>query len=56
MKTKRDKIEDKQLVHFDIPLTLEHEIMAIKKGGFHKVELVGFLQSDNNTAMIKAIK
>jgi tRNA (cmo5U34)-methyltransferase len=52
----RDGIEEDAFVHFDTPLTLEHELDAIRKGGFKTVELVGFLSGDHHTAMIKAIK
>lgn len=52
----RDGIKDDIFVHFDTPLTLEHELSAIKSAKFKKVELVGFLQEDNHTAMIRAIK
>lgn len=52
----RDGIEDDVFVHFDTPLTLEHELGAVKKAGFNQVELVGFLPGDNHTAMIRAIK
>jgi len=52
----RDGIKDDVFVHFDTPLTLEHEMNAIRTAGFNAVELVGFLPEDNHTAMIKAIK
>ncbi|MGI6188267.1 MAG: class I SAM-dependent methyltransferase [Clostridiales bacterium] len=52
----RDGIKDDVFVHFDTPLTLEHELNAIKEAGFKAVELVGFLPGDNHTAMIKAVK
>lgn len=52
----RDGIKDDIFVHFDTPLTLEHELDAIKTAGFNAVELVGFLPNDNHTAMIRAIK
>ncbi|HHW00955.1 MAG TPA: class I SAM-dependent methyltransferase [Clostridiaceae bacterium] len=52
----RDGIKDDAFVHFDIPLTLEHELNAIRTAGFSIVELVGFLPEDNHTAMIRAIK
>lgn len=52
----RDNISSDTLVHFDTPLTLEHEISAIKSAGFSVVELVGYLPPDNHTPMIRAIK
>lgn len=52
----RDGIKDDVFVHFDTPLTLEHELNAIRTSGFNVVELVGFLPNDNHTAMIRAIK
>ncbi len=53
---KRDGISDETFVHFDIPLTLEHELEALRDSGFSKVELIGFLEDEDNTAMIRAIK
>lgn len=52
----RNGIQDDTFVHFDTPLTLEHETEAIKSAGFSKIELVEFLPSDDHTAIIKAIK
>lgn len=52
----RDGISEDAFVHFDTPLTLEHEMAAIKAAGFTTVECVGFLSGDNHTAMIRAIK
>lgn len=52
----RDNIKQDIFVHFDTPLTLDHELEAIKNGGFKTAELVGYLNNDENTAMIKAIK
>lgn len=52
----RDGISQDVFVHFDTPLTLEHELESIRAAGFASVECVGFLDGDNNTAMIKAIK
>ncbi len=52
----RDNIPEGQFVHFDTPLTLEHEMTAMAEGGFSRVELVGFLPGDDHTAMIKAVK
>lgn len=53
---RRDGIPDNVFVHFDTPLTLGHEMEAIKAAGFTTVECLGFLSGDNHTAMIKAIK
>lgn len=52
----RDGIEGDVFVHFDTPLTLEHEMQAMRSAGFRSVELVGFLPEDDHTAMIRAIK
>ena len=52
---KRDGIPPDTFVHFDTPLTLEHEMQAMREAGFSKVELVGFL-ADDNTPMIRAFK
>jgi tRNA (cmo5U34)-methyltransferase len=52
----RDGIKGDVFVHFDTPLTLEHELNAIRTAGFEVVELVGFLPGDNHTAMIRAKK
>ncbi len=52
----RDGITPGQFVHFDTPLTLEHEIQAMKAAGFEQVEVVGYLPGDNHTPMIKAVK
>lgn len=53
---RRDGIKDGAWVHFDTPLTLDHEIEAIRAGGFDDVGNVGFLPCDDHTAMIRAIK
>lgn len=52
----RDGIPPEKFVHFDTPLTLEHEMQAMRAGGFKTVELAGFLAGDGHTAMIRAIK
>ncbi|MBR2435852.1 MAG: methyltransferase domain-containing protein [Lentisphaeria bacterium] len=52
----RDRIPPDTFVHFDTPLTLEHEMAAMRDAGFSTVELVGFLPDDNHTAMIRGIK
>ena len=53
---KRDDIPDDVFVHFDTPLTIEHEIEAIKLGGFNDVEYLCREKERNGTAMIRAIK
>lgn len=53
---RRDGIPDDVFVHFDTPLTLEHEMDAMKQAGFSRVELVGFLPEDDHTPMIRAVK
>lgn len=52
----RDGISRDAYVHFDTPLTLEHEMNALREGGFERVELVGFLPGDRNTPMLRAVK
>lgn len=52
----RDGIPQNTYVHFDTPLTLEHEMGAMREAGFSKVDLIGYLPGDANTAMIQAIK
>ena len=52
----RDRIPPDAFVHFDTPLTLEHEMDAMRDAGFYTVELVGFLPDDNHTAMIRCTK
>ncbi len=42
-------------VHFDIPLTLEHEVQALKAGGFKEVKKLGALK-EPQTQMIIAVK
>lgn len=49
----RDGISPETFVHFDTPLTLEHEMQAMRDAGFSKVELVDYL---NGTPMIRAEK
>lgn len=53
---RRDGIPDDVFVHFDTPLTLGHEMDAMKQAGFSRVELVGFLPEDDHTPMIRAVK
>ena len=52
----RDGFAPEEYVHFDTPLTLEHEMQALKGAGFARVELVGFLPGDANTAMLRAVR
>ena len=52
----RDQIPSDTYVHFDTPLTLEHEMAALKAAGFRTVELIGYLPHDNHTPMIRAVK
>lgn len=53
---RRDNIPAETFVHFDTPLTLAHEMQAMREAGFETVELVGYLEDDDNTAMIRAVK
>ncbi len=41
-------------VHFDTPLTLEHEMELMRKAGFSQVEVLGW--SEDETPMIRAVK
>ena len=50
---KRDQIPPEAFVHFDAPLTLEHEMQAMQEAGFSKVKLIGCLEG---TPMIRAEK
>ena len=43
-------------VHFDTPLTLEHELQALRGAGFAAAELVGYLPGDPHTAMLRAVR
>ncbi|MCI8407363.1 MAG: class I SAM-dependent methyltransferase [Oscillospiraceae bacterium] len=52
----RDGIPPEQFVHFDTPLTLEHELQTLRDGGFSTAELVGFLPQDQHTAMLRAVR
>lgn len=52
----RDKIPPEQFVHFDTPLTLEHEMQAMREAGFSSVELIGCLPGDNHTPMLRAVR
>ena len=53
---RRDGIPEGVPVHFDTPLTLEHECEAICKGGFERVETVAFLPTDGHTPILRAIR
>ncbi len=53
---KEEKIPDGQYVHFDTPLTIEHEMQAMKEAGFSKVECLGTLLDDEDTAFFRATK
>ncbi len=55
-KRERDRIPDAVFVHFDTPLTLQHELEAIRAGGFEQVEVIGFLPGDHHTPLIRAAK
>lgn len=52
----RDGIAPGQFVHFDTPLTLAHEMRAMREAGFESAELVGTLPGDNHTPMLRAVK
>lgn len=42
-------------VHFDTPLTLEHEMGILREAGFQSVECLGY-SGDSHTPMLRAIK
>lgn len=50
---KKWKIPESQFVHFDTPLTLEHELELLRKAGFSQV---GVLVTIDGTPMIRAVK
>lgn len=39
-KRKRSTLPEENYVHFDIPLTVEHEISTLKQAGFEQVEII----------------
>lgn len=43
-KRKQSAVPEQQLVHFDIPLTLEHEMQLLKRAGFSKVTAVDSIE------------
>ena len=52
----RDRVPEDAFVHYDTPLTLAHEMQALRDAGFATVELRGFLPGDGHTAMLMAVK
>lgn len=52
----RDGVPEDAFVHFDTPLTLAHEMQCLSGAGFSCVELLGFLEGDDHTAMLRALK
>ena len=52
----RDGVPEGVFVHFDTPLTLEHELEALRAGGFASVEVLGFLPPDDHTPLLRAVK
>lgn len=52
---KKWKIPEEVFVHFDTPLTLEHELELLKKAGFSEVCVLGTVEGDD-TPMIRAVK
>lgn len=50
---KKWQIPENQFVHFDTPLTLEHELELLRKAGFSQVEVLGAI---DDTPMIRAVK
>lgn len=53
---KRDGILPETFVHFDTPLTLSHEMQAMREAGFTTVESIGYLDGDDQTVLIRAVK
>lgn len=51
----RSGIGAEVFVHFDTPLTLEHEMGLLQEAGFASVECLGY-SSDSHTPMIRAMK
>jgi len=51
----RDGIPEDVFVHFDTPLTLEHEIEIIRQAGFDKVSVLEITE-DGHTALVVAAK
>lgn len=52
----RDRVPENVFVHFDTPLTLEHELEALRAGGFATVEVLGCLPPDDHTPLLRAVK
>ena len=52
----RDGVPEDVFVHFDTPLTLEHELEALRAGGFASVEVLGCLPPDDHTPLLRAVK
>ena len=50
---KKNELSDTEFYHYDTPLTVEHEISALKSAGFCRVEV---LKTWGQTATIKATK
>ena len=50
---RRDRLSDEIFVHFDTPLTAEHELDLLRKAGFHRVALTGCI---DGVCMIEAKK
>ena len=48
-------IPEDTFVHFDTPLTLEHEMELLRKAGFGKVECLGY-SSESDTPLLRAVK
>ena len=52
----RDGIPAEAFVHFDTPMTVCHELEAMRAGGFSSPECLGFLSGDGHTAMFRAVR
>lgn len=52
----RDGVPENVFVHFDTPLTLEHDLEALRAGVFATVEVLGCLPPDDHTPLLRAVK
>lgn len=52
---RKGNIPAERFVHFDTPLTLEHEMELLREAGFGQVECLGQLE-ETNTYMLRAVK
>ncbi len=43
-KREQERIQEEQFVHFDTPLTAEHEMEALRRAGFEQVEMMASIE------------